>query len=319
MGDEDQQHSRCIRCMRVNGNFASNRNGTNMAKPSKSGLLFSSLDTGTFQAIQYAVTQRQKQRQTLGPQSGDSTTNQHRFLLHAESALCVMISLRDQQEDSCMIKIPCAKGYVSPSRSTASLPVAPGDALRKPDAGGWAGTFGCTFGMASMASIILWFVHAENVQNPLKMRSRKTTQRIICCTKKDKYTETYTAWCWCIRNEKTNSTLRLVLVCTSKSGIGLLSLWNYHRYSPTEWKNWTELWPPANADSVEGCPEMRWGKTSFLLDPFCKKHLFDALKSQIHQYTIYIYLQQSGWVCNNQSEQSWHVRTWMNTPNFKSW
>ena len=30
-----------------------------------------------------------------------------------------------------MIKIPCAKGYVSPSRSTASLPVAPGDALRK--------------------------------------------------------------------------------------------------------------------------------------------------------------------------------------------
>ena len=90
----------CIRCMRVNGNFASNRNGTNMAKPSKSGLLFSSLDTGTFQAIQYEVTQRQKQRQTLGPQSGDSTTNQHRFLLHAESALCVMISLRDLERST---------------------------------------------------------------------------------------------------------------------------------------------------------------------------------------------------------------------------
>ena len=30
------------------------------------------------------------------------------------------------------------------------------------------------------------------------------------------------------------------------------------------------------------------------------------------------YLQQSGWVCDNQSEQSWHVRTRMNTPNFKS-
>ena len=123
--------------------------------PSKSGLLSSSLDTGTFQAIQYEVTQRQKQRQTLGPQSADSTTNQHRFLLHAEFVLCVMISLRDQEEDSCMIKIPCAKGYVSPSRSTASWPVAPGDALPTPDAGGWAETFGHTFGMASMASIIL--------------------------------------------------------------------------------------------------------------------------------------------------------------------
>ena len=62
---------------------------------------------------------------------------------------------------------------------------------------------------------------------------------------KNKYTETYTAWCWCIRNEKTTSTLRLVLVCTSKSGMDIMSLWNYHRYSPTEWKNWTELWPPS--------------------------------------------------------------------------
>lgn len=62
--------------------------------PSKSGLLFSSLDTGTFQAIQYEVTQRQKQRQTLGPQSADSTENQHRFLLHAEFVLCIMTSLR---------------------------------------------------------------------------------------------------------------------------------------------------------------------------------------------------------------------------------
>ena len=52
-------------------------------------------------------------------------------------------------------------------KRTFSWPVAPGDALPTPDAGGWAGTFGCTFGMASMASIILWFVHAENVQNPL--------------------------------------------------------------------------------------------------------------------------------------------------------
>ena len=130
-------------------------------------------------------------------------------------------------------------------KRTFSWPVAPGDALPTPDAGGWAGTFGCTFGMASMASIILWFVHAVNVQNPLKMRSRKTRQREICCTKKNKYTETYTAWCWCIRKEKTTSTLRLVLVCTSKSGMDIMSLWNYHRYSPTEWKNWTELWPPS--------------------------------------------------------------------------
>ena len=176
-----------------------------------------------------------------------------------------------QQEESCMIMIPCAKGYVSPSRSTASWPFAPGDALPTPDAGGWAGTFGCTFGMASMASIILWFVHAENVQNPLyKDEKQKNNTKGNLLHQKNKYTETYTVWCCWKRNEKTTSTLRLVLVCTSKSGIGLLSLWNYHRYSPTEWKNWTELWPPANADSVEGCPEMRWGKTSFLLDPFCK-------------------------------------------------
>ena len=54
-----------------------------------------------------------------------------------------------------MIMIPCAKGYISLGQSTASWPVPTGDALPTPDAGGWAGTFGCTFGMASMASIIL--------------------------------------------------------------------------------------------------------------------------------------------------------------------
>ena len=108
---------------------------------------------------------------------------------------------------------------------------------------------------------------------------------------KSKYTETYTVWCCWIRNKKTTSTLRLLLVCTS--GIGLVKL---PPLSPTEWKNWTELWPPANADSVEGCPDMRWSKASrgvpFLFDPsgmwipvWWKSKL--RLESQILQYTIY--------------------------------
>ena len=164
-----------------------------------------------------------------------------------------------------------------------------------------------------MASIILWFVHAENVQNPLKMRSRKTTQREIGCTKKTSTQKPTPVWCCWIRNEKTTSTLCLVLVCTSISGIGLLSLWNYHRYSPTEWKNWNELWPPANADSVEGCPEMRWGKTSFSTWSYLihlAKHLFDALKRQIHQYNLYIYLQGQHVMRRLWAKRSFEAKKW---------
>ena len=67
--------------------------------------------------------------------------------------------------------------------------------------------------------------------------------------------------------------------------------------------------------AVRRCAE---AKPLFLLDhtwSILQKHLFDALKRQIHQYTIYIYLQQSGWdaVINqnrvDMSEHAWILPT----------
>jgi len=61
-----------------------------------------------------------------------------------------------EEEDPCEIFTCCSAAWIL-------VPVAPGDALRKPDAGGWAGTFGCTFGMASMAN-------ADSVEGCPEMR-----------------------------------------------------------------------------------------------------------------------------------------------------
>ena len=67
--------------------------------------------------------------------------------------------------------------------------------------------------------------------------------------------------------------------------------------------------------AVRRCAE---AKPLFLLDhtwSILQKHLFDAFDNQIHQYTIYIYLQQSGWdaVINqnrvDMSEHEWILPT----------
>ena len=108
---------------------------------------------------------------------------------------------------------------------------------------------------------------------------------------KSKYTETYTVWCCWIRNEKTNSTLRLVLVCTS--GIGLVKLPPLFTDRMKE-LNWTLA--PSQCWLCRRLSGDALRQNLFSTWSILQKHLFDALKSQIHQHTIYIYLRQSGWV-----------------------
>ena len=86
-----------------------------------------------------------------------------------------------------------AEGYISRCRSTASWPVPTGDALPTPDAGGWAGTFGCTFGMASMASIILICSCGKHTESSKHERQENNTKGNLL--QKKTSTENYTAWC----------------------------------------------------------------------------------------------------------------------------
>ena len=198
------------------------------------------------------------------------------------------------------------------------------DALPTPDAGGWAGTFGCTFGMAMLASIILWFVHAENVQNPLKNEKEENNTKGNLLHQRNKYTETYTAWCCRKRQERATSTLRLVLVCAIISGRDIMSLWKHLSPLITDRLkelNWTlspsQCWLCRRLSGHALRQNLSRGLFSIwsMLHAntgLMKKYIaFGKPDTSIHYlHWIYIYLQQSGYAIINQNRVDMSGHEW---------
>ena len=145
------------------------------------------------------------------------------------------------------------------------------------------------------------------------MRSRKTTQREIGCTKLQVHRNLH---CLVLLNKKRENNQY------TSPGTGMYK-WErpceitrvIHRQNERTELNFGPQPMLTLQKAVRRCAE---AKPLFLLDhtwSILQKHLFDALKSQIHQYTIYIYLQQSEWdaVINqnrvDMSEHEWILPT----------
>ena len=165
------------------------------------------------------------------------------------------------------------------------------------------------------------------------MRSRKTTQRKNLLHQRNEYTETYTAWCCRKIHERATSILRLVMVCTSTNGykwdrIDIMSLWKH--LSPLFTDRLKELNRTLAPSQCWLCRRLsgralRQNLSRGLFSIWSILHVNTGLMKEYIAFgkpdtsIHYLHLSTAIWVCDNQSEQSWRVRTWMNTPNFKSW
>ena len=109
-----------------------------------------------------------------------------------------------------------------------------------------------------------------------------------------------------------------------------MSLWNHNHYAPTEWKNMKELNRTLAPSQCWLCRRLsghalRQNLSRGLFSIWSILHVNTGLMKEYIAFgkpdtsIHYLHLSTAIWVCDKQSEQSWRVRTWMNTPNFKSW